>query len=112
MAKGDHLFTTYDLRAVLEGHERKTLEEIDAIGQKELLGLNVEELCDYYEQEYTVAAPKLNEERITVEQAEVKIDVSQDRGRAIFDRSQPFYITGTGISTRLPRGSCRTYVLY
>lgn len=35
---------------------------IDAIDSRELLGLNLEELCDYYNQEYTVAVPKPDEE--------------------------------------------------
>lgn len=40
MGKDDFLFVKYDLRAVLEAHERKMLDAIDAIDQKELLGLS------------------------------------------------------------------------
>jgi len=34
MGKDEFLFVKYDLRAVLEAHERKMLDAIDAIDQK------------------------------------------------------------------------------
>lgn len=98
----DVLFVKYDLRAVLEAHEREMLSKIDAIGQDDLLGIDVEQLCDYYEAEYRVEVPRLDESAVTVDQRETQIDVSQDPGRVLRDRGRPFYVTGTEVTFFVP----------
>ena len=39
----------------------------------------------------------IKEDKIEIEQIETDIDVSQDRGRDIRDRSRPFFIKGLQI---------------
>jgi hypothetical protein len=96
------LFVKYDLRAVLEAHEGEMLSKIDAINQDELLGIDVEQLCDYYEAEYRVDVPRLDESAVTVDQQESQIDVSRDPGRLIHNRDRPLYITGTEVTFFVP----------
>ncbi len=96
------LFVKHDLRAVLEAHEAEMFSKIDAIDQNELLGIDVEQLCDYFEAEYRVDLPRLDESAVTVDQRETQIDVSQDSGRVIRDRSRPFYVTGTEVTFFVP----------
>jgi hypothetical protein len=101
-SSNDLLFASYDLRGVLEAQEQKMLQEIDSIPQGEVLEIEVEQLCDYMEENYRVDVPKIDYSAVTVDQKEAQIDVSQDRMRAIMDRSQPFYIIGTSITYYLP----------
>lgn len=96
------LFAESDLRLVLEAHERKMLDEIDAIEADRLLNTSDDDWCAYLLDEYRVDVPTLDEGAITVAQREAKIDVSRDHGRAIFDRSRPFHIPGTAVSFHVP----------
>jgi hypothetical protein len=96
------LFNQYDLSTVLRGHEQKMLQAIEAIESDRLLNTSTDDWCDYFEQEYKVDAPVLYEDRIAVDQTEAKVDVSRDPLRSIFDRSQPFYVTGTSIKFFIP----------
>lgn len=103
MAREDEvLFVNYDLHAVLQAHEAEMLSKIDAIDQNELLGIDIDQLCDYYEAEYRVDVPRLDESAVTVDQRETQIDVSQDPGRFIRDRGRPFYVTGTDVTFFVP----------
>lgn len=102
MAKGDLLFFTADLRRVVEAHEYRMLEEIDKINGDRLLNTTVDDLADYFGQEYRIDAPGLIEDQISVDQKEAKIDVSGDSRRLIFDRSKPFYLTGTEVTFYVP----------
>lgn len=97
-----YLFSESDLYNVLRSREDEVFREIDGIEGNRLLNTSVEDLCDYFEQKYTFEVPRLLEERITVDQREVPIDVSQDFRRAIFDRSKPYYIKGTAITCFIP----------
>lgn len=96
------LFVDADLSAVLADQEARMLAEIDAIPQKDILQLNLEEVCDYYESEFTVEVPSIDPSFISVEQAETAVDVSQERGRDIRDRSRPFHVIGTSVTYFVP----------
>lgn len=96
------LFAEHDLRAVLDGHERKMLDEIDGVDADRLLNTSDDDWCAYLVGEYTIEVPVLDESAITVDQSEARIDVSQDRNRAIFDRGRPFHIAGTAVTFHVP----------
>jgi len=99
---GDLLFNEYDLHAVVDAQLKKMYEEIDAIEGNSLLSTNVEDQCDYYEDEYCINPIVLQEEQITVNQKETQIDVSHERQRYIRDRSRPFLIPGTSVAFFIP----------
>lgn len=101
-SRADYLFSQYDLRETLERREIKMYGEIDRIDGNRLLNTTVDDLCDYFEQEYKIGPLKLHEDKITVDQYEAQIDVSEDPHRAIFDRSKPFYITATAVTFFIP----------
>lgn len=102
MSKDDYLFIQYDLRRVIEVQEKAMNDEIDSIEGGRLLNTNVEELIAYFKEKYQLQAPKLLEDKISVDQNELKVDVSRDPNRFIFDRDEPFYITGTKIDFYVP----------
>src|SRR5947209_13106807 len=76
--------------------------EINGLKTNYILNANIEELCAYFENKYRYEVPVLNTEAISFDQHEVDVDVSQDFNRAIFDRSEPFYLKGTAITFIVP----------
>jgi len=102
MRNNDYLFIKYDLRRVVEAHEQAMNEEIDTIDGNRLLNTNFEELVNYFKEKYILVTPQLHEDKITVDQEESQIDVSGDPNRFIWDKSKPFYITGTKVDFYIP----------
>lgn len=101
-ARGDYLFSAYDLHDVLSRREQTMLEEIETIEGNSLLNSSADDLCDFFEQKYHLEVPRLNEDKISIQPREAQVDVSRDHSRAIFDRSRPFYITGTAVTFFIP----------
>lgn len=58
--------------------EKKMCEQIENIDSNRLLNTSVEDLCDYFENEYKINVPVLRENEITVDQIDTKIDVSHN----------------------------------
>ncbi len=81
--------------------EAKMCEAIDAIDANRLLNTSVEDLCDYFEQEYRINVPVLKENAITVDQTEAKIDVSHDPFRFV-PSGQKIYVAGTNVTYFVP----------
>lgn len=102
MSRDDYLFMEYDLRRVVEGQEKAMNDDIDSVEGNRLLNTNLDELVVYFKDKYQLQAPQLLEDKISVDQNESKIDVSRDPNRFIFDRDEPFYITGTKIDFYVP----------
>lgn len=98
----NYLFSDFDLRQSLENHENDMYREIDAIDPNRLLNTSVDDLCNYYEDEYVADPPRLHDDQITIDQGETRIDVSHDRDRYIRDRSKPFHITGIAVTFFVP----------
>lgn len=98
----EYLFCDHDLGAVLSNQAKKLLAEIDAMDSSALLNTSVEDLTGALADKYKVEMIQLKEDQISVEQTEASIDVSQDPFRVIFDRTEPFYVKGTGVSFFVP----------
>ena len=98
----DLLFNQCDLRSVIQNQEINMFKEIDAIEGNKLLNTNAEDLSDYFEQKYKIGAPLLDEKGIQVDQGESQVDVSRDPTRVFFDKSGPFYVTGTTVTFYVP----------
>lgn len=89
MSGPNHLFASSDLRTDLENHEGRMLEQIRSIDPDEFLKTSPDDLAELLLDEFTVDVPVLRagEDDISVTQRETQVDVTQDRGRAILDRS-------------------------
>jgi hypothetical protein len=102
MDRRNYLFSTYDLSSVFPAQEKNAKEAVERIDSSAFLNMNEEKLCDDIEQEFRIEVPVLKDENIELDQREAKVDVRNDPMRLIFDRSQPFYMTGTEISFFVP----------
>jgi len=94
-----------------QGELRNYFEHIKITAKKEIQGFDTdyilntseEDLARYLVDKYSLDAPILDpEKKYVCNQAEVDIDVSQDRMRAVFDRSQPCYVKGISLTIAVP----------
>jgi hypothetical protein len=98
----DFLFSKYDLHGVIEAQKKGITDEIEGTAADRLLNTTPDSWVEYFQSRYELRTPVIDEAGITVEQSEAKVDVSRDPNRLIFDRSQPFYLKGTGVTVYLP----------
>ena len=98
----DHLFSQYDLHGVIETQKKGIIDEIEGTAADRLLNTTPDSWVEYFQSRYELRTPVIDEAGITVEQGEAKVDVSRDPTRLIFDRSQPFYLKGTGVTVFVP----------
>jgi hypothetical protein len=101
-SRSEHLFSDDQLRDIMELRRQQIFKEIDSLKPNYILNANIDDLCNYFEKKYQFDMPVLNMNGVCFEQDEADIDVSQDFHRAIFDRSQPFYLKGTRITFVIP----------
>jgi hypothetical protein len=96
------LFAKYDLSEVLRQQERKAFEAIESFDPNRLLNTSVEDLVQNFVSEYQVEPVNILDQQIAVDQTEAKIDVSRDQSRLIYDRLEPFYLSGTRVTFFVP----------
>jgi len=81
--------------------EAEMYKAIDAIDGDKLLNTSIEDLANYFEQEYKIKVPILKKDQITVGQNEANIDVSHDFNRFI-PTGETVYVTGTKVIYFVP----------
>ena len=98
----DYLFSEYDLRQILE-HRLKTIsDKVISLPKGTFETQTDEQIAARVASELVVEPLEFIETEISVDSRDVKVDVSRDFNRAIFDRSQPFFIDGIEVSYHLP----------
>jgi hypothetical protein len=95
MAESTILFSQADLTNVLYGHEQKMLKELDDFDSRRMLEESIDSLCDYFEKEYTIKVPTLEETGITFDQKETQVDVRRTPNRFLYDTRRTTHIQGT-----------------
>jgi len=98
----DYLFSKADWFSIEEHQKKIMFAAIDEMGGNRLLNTSVDDLCNFFEQEYRIDVPVLHEDNIVADQSETQIDVSQNHDRFILDRSESFCITGTAVEITIP----------
>jgi hypothetical protein len=96
------LFRKGDWFATQDAWRSKMVAFIEAADEDELLNTSTTDLARYYASEFVFDVPVMQEEEIVVDQREAQVDVSQDRGRWITDRSRPVYIVGVAVDVEIP----------
>jgi len=95
------LFSHVDLSSVLYGHEQKMFKEIDDTRSDRIRDEDLETLCDYFEREYKLDVPVLDENGITVDHEDAKIDVRRTPNRFFYDGGSGF-VSGTRFKFFVP----------
>lgn len=96
------LFSDSDLSDYLRERLDFVLREIENHSPIQFLNSSVHDLEEYYISTYEIEPFEIHEDKIVADVQDTKIDVSQESGRYIRDRSQPFYIPGTLTSIEVP----------
>ena len=84
-----YLFSTYDLRVVLENQVQSMRQEVESIEANRLLNTAPEDLAQYFIDKYSVNPIVLHQESWTVDEKEISVDVRNDLHRHIRDRTRP-----------------------
>ena len=96
------LFSRFPIQQLCEQRLQKVRQAVDELAPDQLLNTDPDELLTYLTDKHTLTTPVPLHDLITLDQAEIKIDVSRDPQRRIRDRSRPFYITGTRYTYFVP----------
>ena len=96
------LFNEGYLRDFLQKKESDLLSEIDSQTEEYILGVDPHKYKEHLIEKYKIGIPEIKDDEIYVDKSEEKVDVSQDRRRAIFDRNRPVYIKGLKVSYHIP----------
>ena len=96
------LFHTSDLRRTIENQGQKLAQEINSLKESEVLNTSQEDMVKYLTEKWRIDPLEINESEIQMDYGDAQIDVSGDTRRFIFDRSGPFYITGTQVTFYVP----------
>lgn len=87
----------------LQQRKNDIKDEIEGYDSDYILNASEEDLYQYLISKYSLEVPIIQENRISVyKPKDIKIDVSMDPGRDIFDRSSPFYVNGTQVLISAP----------
>jgi len=97
-----YLFSKNDFNLALIVSEKELFNRIDAMSSSEILGTSIEDQVAYLVQEFNVDVPKLEDDKISINQIETNVDVSQDNSRLIYNRGLPTYIKGTKLDFYIP----------
>lgn len=96
------LFSNVDLSNVLYGHEQKMLKEIDNFPPHRIRDEDLDNLCDYFEREYKIEVPVLDQNGITVDHEDAKIDVRRTPNRFFYNGGGSGFVPGTRFKFFVP----------
>ncbi len=99
----DLLFSDGNLYDWLQAGLRRAVEEASSIPAERVLGVPEADLLEELVERHRVDPPVLHvDRRYTPGAQDVRIDVSQDPLRTIWDRTRPYYVQGTRYEVRIP----------
>jgi hypothetical protein len=101
-SQDERLFSELDLRSVLEGNCRRARQAVEDIPESKFSAATDEELREHVVASHQVMPLQLHDERMTMESAEIQVDVRHDHRRAVFDRDEPALVPGVAITVDVP----------
>lgn len=97
------LFSTYDLRSLIEQRCDSMRSEVEGLEPNRLLDTSSADLAAYLADKYRLDAPRLRpKDEWSADERETKIDVRHDQRRHVSDRSRPCLIPGQRIEVEIP----------
>jgi hypothetical protein len=96
------LFSSRELRDLVEARRSAMLQEVEQIDGNRLLNTSPADLTQYLVEKYSLQAPTLERDAWSASETETQIDVSRDQNRWIRDRSRPCFIPGQRIDIEVP----------
>lgn len=100
--RDDYLFAKEELASVLEAMRRGIQDSVDHIPKEQFLSNSVDDVVAHISPRLKIAPLKLYEEAKTMENVEIKVDVSSNPNRNIFGDPGPIYVPGIRVSVSIP----------
>lgn len=97
-----YLFSSRDLRELLDSRVSALRHEIEQLDQNRLLNTSPTDLASYLVEKYALQTPSLRREDWSATEQEARVDVQHDPNRWITDRSRPCYVPGQRIEVEVP----------
>lgn len=92
-----------ELRDLFEHVKETAKREVEGLDDNTLLNSSEEDLVKYHSDQHYLDPPVLAEDKTTISHPkDINIDVSQDRMRAVLDRSRPCYVKGVTVTVSVP----------
>lgn len=109
--RGEYLFAKVDMFSVIEHQKKCAAKKVQELDPAYLQQANENELVSQIVAEYGLEVPVIEDDKIYVaDYGESQVDVSRDFRRAIFDRSKPFFVSGTKTIIAVPfRGDAELF---
>lgn len=97
------LFWKYDLSLVIQKHEQSLVDEVNSFEKDYVMNTDIDVICSKLKRKYEIKPIILRRDKIYIsDPVETKVDISQDRDRAILDRSRPHYVQGMAVTYAVP----------
>ena len=88
--------------AIERARKDQLKKEIESYDETKLLNTSVDDLCDYYEEEYKIEIPVLNKDLISAKRKEVKINESNNPMYGRSFNGKPVYANGFEVKLTIP----------
>ena len=98
----DRLFCEGDLSEALRQHAAKIQQKIDSIPRGQFLASSNDALVEHILPEFQIEPLTLYEDRMVMDQAEARVDVSHDPDRNPFGDQGPIYVAGITVTIAIP----------
>lgn len=97
-----YLFSSRDLRELIETRIMAIRQEIEQLEANRLLNTSPSDLSRYLIEKYALQAPLLRRDDWSASEQETQVDVRHDQNRWIDDRSRPCLVPGQLIEVEVP----------
>jgi hypothetical protein len=97
-----YLFSSRDLRELIETRIMTIRQEIEQLDANRLLNTSPSDLSRYLIEKYALQAPLLRRDDWSASEQETQVDVRHDQNRWIDDRSRPCLVPGQLIEVEVP----------
>lgn len=102
MSRSDYLFFEGSLSGVFEGRRREMEQAAQQIPPAHALSATVDELAAELVERFQIPPLELDWGQMSVSSNDTQVDVSRDPMRMFFERTGPFYVSGTTITYHVP----------
>ena len=98
----DELFSKYDLRGTIENQGHALANDINSLGENEVLSASQEEMVTYLVEKHGINPLAIDEPSIQMDYSEVQLDVSRHHEYLILAFTGPRHVTGTRLTFFVP----------
>ena len=99
--EGERLFGKADISAVLDAQRQEMQKAVESYDADKFLNTAAEDLATFFVEKYRIDVPELDEQGITVESSETRVEITHDPRRHFIDE-EPHFAPATRIIYHVP----------